>query len=146
MSEATPARPPWGARIVLVLFSAVVVPGVATVLHHYPPSEYNIYLPCMFHLLTGLHCPGCGMTRCVGALVHGDIAQAFAWNPLFVLLLPVILFGSARIVWTTWTGAKLRPLAIPRWPWLVFIAIVVAFAIARNIDLYPLNLLAPHRL
>ena len=31
----------------------------------------------------GIVCPGCGSTRAVAALLHGDIADAFYWHPLF---------------------------------------------------------------
>ena len=42
---------------------------------------------CPFHVLTGLPCPSCGMTRAAGALLHGDLPGAVAWNPLGSLLL-----------------------------------------------------------
>lgn len=37
--------------------------------------------PCMFHTLTGFSCPGCGCTRAVIALLHGDILQSLCYNP-----------------------------------------------------------------
>ena len=40
---------------------------------------------CPFALLTGVACPGCGMTRAAGALVRGDWAAAFAYHPLVIL-------------------------------------------------------------
>ena len=29
-------------------------------------------VPCPFHMLTGLYCPGCGITRCISALLQGN--------------------------------------------------------------------------
>lgn len=37
---------------------------------------------CTFKALTGLPCPSCGSTRTLACLVHGDVAAAFAMNPL----------------------------------------------------------------
>ena len=37
---------------------------------------------CFFKLVTGLPCATCGTTRALGRLFHGDLAGAFAMNPL----------------------------------------------------------------
>jgi len=38
--------------------------------------------PCGFKVLTGAPCPGCGMTRSVGALLRGDLAASLRFHPL----------------------------------------------------------------
>ena len=45
---------------------------------------------CPIKALTGLNCPGCGITRMFVALFHGDIYQAFRYNPLVFIELPII--------------------------------------------------------
>ena len=57
--------------------------------------------PCLFHLMTGLYCPGCGGTRAVRALLRGDLAMSFQYHPLVLYMAAVILaeavsFGIAR--------------------------------------------------
>src|SRR5438309_1565626 len=108
MSETPAAKLPrsWSTRILVVLGAAVVVPVGASLLYHYPPTEYGFYPRCFFYWATGLHCPGCGMTRCAAALVHGDLEQALAYNPLFVVLLPFLMCGGSRSAYEMWTGAK----------------------------------------
>ncbi len=47
----------------------------------------NLHLPlpqCGFHVLTGLPCPTCGLTRATRQLLHGNVAGAFHFNPLGV--------------------------------------------------------------
>lgn len=51
---------------------------------------------CVFRLVTGYPCPGCGMTRAVAAVLHGDFSGAFAAHPLWVLL-PVFAFLLLRM-------------------------------------------------
>lgn len=51
--------------------------------------------PCFFAKITGRPCPGCGMTRAVAALLHGEWRQAMAYHPFvpgFALLGLLLLF------------------------------------------------------
>jgi len=148
MTEPQSLKSPrsWGPRILLVLSAAVVVPLGATLLYHFSPTEYDFYPRCMFRLVTGLHCPGCGATRCVAALLHGDLQQAFAYNPLFVVMLPFLVFGAMRIAYSTWTGKQMRGYRLPAWALKTLVGLLIIYWIARNIDVYPFDLLAPHQI
>ncbi|NLZ47488.1 MAG: DUF2752 domain-containing protein [Clostridiales bacterium] len=42
---------------------------------------------CLFYNITGVPCPGCGMTRAFLHLFKGNILQAFKYNPLFPLVI-----------------------------------------------------------
>ena len=103
-----------------------------TLLYHYTPMGENRFWPgCTFHSLTGLHCPGCGATRCCHALVHGDIEQALAWNPLFVLLLPYLVFSALRMAYTMWTGKRLIGYRMPGWMGYTLLSMVLLYWIAQ---------------
>lgn len=39
-------------------------------------------IPCLFRLVTGLYCPGCGGTRAVRALLAGRLADSLRLHPL----------------------------------------------------------------
>ena len=145
--ELPPAAPPnrWRPRIVLVLLLAVGVPVGATLMHYFPPTQPNSIIPgCTFYWLTGCHCAGCGATRAVYSLLHGDLEQAFAYNSLFILLLPLLGVVGLRILFEIWTGRKAPAIRVPCWVIGIFVAVLIAYWIARNIDVYPLTLLAPH--
>lgn len=45
-------------------------------------------IPCVFHEVTGLYCPGCGATRAALSLLQLDIVQAFRYNALLFILIP----------------------------------------------------------
>ena len=47
-------------------------------------------LPCIFYLLTGLYCPGCGAGRACYSILHLRFADALCYNPLMTILLPLI--------------------------------------------------------
>jgi len=58
---------------------------------------------CIFHTLTGLPCPTCGMTRAAQALLRGDFSAAFGWNPLF---LPTLLVTVVFWFWCVLLAAR----------------------------------------
>jgi hypothetical protein len=149
MSQPTAptANARWGYRIAIVLFLAVIVPVGASILYTYSPSEHTFYPGCYFQQATGWHCPGCGCTRCVHALLHLDFEQALAWNPLFVVMLPFLLIGIARMFFQFWTGrAAPRVIPWPRWIAKAVLAGMLTFWVIRNIPYEPFTLLKPHKL
>ena len=42
--------------------------------------------PCLFHVVTGAYCPGCGGTRAFLALLHGRVADSIRLNPLVLYM------------------------------------------------------------
>jgi hypothetical protein len=121
---------------------AVAVPaGVALLWTFDPNVAGNPFPPCMFYAITGHYCIGCGLTRALHALVHGDVLGALSMNPLGLIvlgLIPVMTLWSAG-----WQPRWLQPLM--RWVmepklWLVLLP---SYWIARNLPWFPFTLLAP---
>jgi hypothetical protein len=52
-------------------------------------SLSSILPPCLFRTVFGVSCPGCGSTRALLALLHGDLAFALAFNAPLVAALPL---------------------------------------------------------
>lgn len=48
-------------------------------------------IPCPFHLITGLNCPGCGVSRMLLSLLRLDFAAAFRCNAGLFCLSPFLL-------------------------------------------------------
>jgi hypothetical protein len=47
---------------------------------------------CVFKRLLGRDCLGCGMTRALSILLHGNLALALSYNKLVVVVLPTLCF------------------------------------------------------
>lgn len=45
---------------------------------------------CVFTLATGIHCPGCGMTRACMHLIHLDTVPALEYNKVSFVVLPIL--------------------------------------------------------
>jgi len=126
-----------------MLASAAVAAGVGVwALRTWDPNVAGSpFPPCMFRAFTGCYCIGCGLTRAMHALVHGDLARAFSMNPLGVLVLGLVPLMAA---WSGgWQPRRLAPLM--RWVlepklWLVLLP---TYWVARNLPWFPFTLLAP---
>jgi hypothetical protein len=47
---------------------------------------------CIIKNLTGHNCPGCGMTRAISSVSHGQFTQAVRYNKLVVVVLPLLAY------------------------------------------------------
>jgi len=94
--------------------------------------------------MTGYYCPGCGATRATHHLLHGRLLKALDENALWVLSLPLVLYGAASEVRRAWCGRPLPgDIARQRWLILGFGAVVVLFGLLRNLPGEPFEWLAP---
>ena len=46
---------------------------------------------CLFQALSGLPCPGCGLTRALSSLIQGYPGSAFSYHPFSFIVLPLFL-------------------------------------------------------
>lgn len=58
---------------------------------------------CVFQVLLGMYCPGCGGTRAVDALLHGHVLWSLWYHPLVPYGVTLYL-----IYMISWTAAKLH--------------------------------------
>jgi hypothetical protein len=52
--------------------------------------ETHVGTVCVFKKATTLPCPSCGSTRSMKAILQGDFAAGFSWNPIGYLLLAAL--------------------------------------------------------
>jgi hypothetical protein len=129
-------RPAWAASLVI----ASLVAAVALLFQFVDPNQVTWLPKCPLHLFTGWHCPGCGATRMLHALAHGDFARAWTSNPLLFVLGPALAAYGLRRRWREGPGWASR--VSPRAIWTLLVVLLV-FAVLRNIPAYPFQLLAP---
>jgi hypothetical protein len=91
------SAPPSTGMFAGVVLGATAI-GVGTMVFLFNPSTHPFYPVCLFHALTGLNCPGCGMTRALYALLHGNVRLALKDNALFMLVLAALAVWGARLI------------------------------------------------
>jgi hypothetical protein len=131
-------------RIKLLVISTTVL-IVALLYFFLDARNAGIFPHCPFNSITGLFCPGCGSQRAVSALLHGELLQALSFNILLVFSMPLVLYSAMVSIANNFTKKQWQqklfysPLFVK-----VFLFVVIAFGVGRNIPLYPFTLLAPH--
>ena len=102
------------------------------VLYLFNPAQSRLFPPCPLRWLTGWQCPGCGSLRAVHQLLHGECAAAWAFNPLLLLMLPLLVFllgQQFRIL----LGPPAREMVLPAsWTWGLLL-LTLAWTVARNL-------------
>ena len=102
----------------------------------------GVGVSCPFRVVTGWDCPLCGGTRMGSALLHGDVAAAFAFNP--VALVAIAVLGLIGVLWVVETlgGPAVRPplglrqrlaRTTPRQRLAAFFAVGVVYTVLRNL-------------
>ena len=128
-------------RIALALCAGAAAAVGALYLYHHDPYSYP--LPCLFYLLTGLYCPGCGAGRACYSLLHLRFKDALSYNPLMTLLIPLIcLYIMVRVIdWMITGGNHVDgKISVKLLVWIL--VLVFIYGALRNIPVFPFTLLA----
>lgn len=130
-----------GEKLAALAVGAVAVAGAGVLLAFDPNQTDSLFPPCVFHSMTGWFCPGCGMTRALHAVVHGDVLAALSLNPFSLLIatglpLTIAWLAGCRPAWLRHLGQRIFK------PWLWASALPL-FWLLRNLPWPPFTLLAP---
>jgi hypothetical protein len=52
---------------------------------------------CLFRYVTGLPCPGCGLTRSFSCILHGEFERGYDLHPFGYLLLPLFILAASTV-------------------------------------------------
>lgn len=85
-------------------------------------------VPCIFNKITGLYCPGCGMTRAINSLMHFKLVEAIKYN-LLSILIPVFL--GIYLLLEYRQAKKLSKIII-----YLMISISIIYGFIRNFSLF----------
>lgn len=110
----------------------VLLLGAGFIYYTYNPESTTIFPRCPFLVLTDLKCPGCGSQRALHALLHLDIADAFRYNAMLVLSLPIIFLLLYAEIYRTKKPTFYTRIQRPAFIWGYFIAVIV-WMVARNL-------------
>ena len=106
---------------------------IFTLVYWFINKKFNIGIPCVYHELTGLYCPGCGLTRMIFYLLSFDFYHAFRSNMLMFIIIPffVVLIADYIVSYIKYNKPliyKIKPVY-----WIILLVIAVIFGVARNI-------------
>ncbi len=120
-----------------ILFITILL----SILYLYLNKRFSFYIPCIFHKITHLYCPGCGITRMFLSILKLNFYQAFRFNPLMFFMTPFIIIYEI-IYYINWIQDK--KFKISKKIWYILLIITIIYTILRNINTF--NFLAPTKL
>lgn len=112
-------------------YKIFLIVGMIGILYLLVFFKYKIGIPCLFHEITGLYCPGCGMTRAIISIIELNFYQALRFNMLIFIVIPFV------IIYFILKDKK----KIPNCIWYVLLCCVIIYGILRNIPAF--SYLAP---
>ena len=83
----------------MIVFSLIFLFAICAITPDDIPA--GKYFGCYFRKVTGLDCPGCGLTRGFIAFCRADFAEAFRVNALTYLVVPFFAYRLIRAVSAT---------------------------------------------
>lgn len=123
------------------LISGAVAAAACAALVVRDPHTSGSWGFCPLSALIGVYCPLCGGLRATHDLMVGDLAGAWAMNPLWLLMIPVTVVVGAR--WTLLAArGRSAALGLANHWYVLGGVLLVLYWVARNIPAWPA--LAPH--
>lgn len=91
----------------------------------------GLYIPCMFRLVTGFKCPGCGITTMMVNLSKLNFKAAFIANPFLFITGPFI---AAELIYAYIKASRNEQISRTNIIGLyIYISLLLIFGIWRNI-------------
>ena len=76
-------------KTLLIRFIIPLAVLLMVLFYYYVDPNIHSWIPkCPWWLLTGTHCPSCGIQRAISLLAKGDLIGAFLINPFLTISIP----------------------------------------------------------
>ncbi len=89
------------------ILTAAIVLNIGASQHVVAPLYGEMPSMCAWKKAFNIDCPGCGLTRSFVALGHGDVVEAWMYNPAGLLMFAIVLYQlpfRGRQLWALWHG------------------------------------------
>ncbi len=130
-------RPRWLAP--LAIFGCVAAACTYVLTNNPTDDRPDLLGPCAFKTLTGYDCPGCGGTRMVWYVLHGNLLQAARHHLVAFVAIPVVIYAYVVLVADRIFRVKLPTTRIPWGVCIGYVLVWLMFAVARDLPWQPFH-------
>ena len=111
-----------------------IVLQLSLICYYFINKYTGLYIPCIFKIITGFKCPGCGITHLLFHIIKLDLKDAFYDNPLVFIYLPfIIVYYIYQNYLYIYNKKDYIVKKIPNFIWIILIVITILYGIIRNI-------------
>ena len=113
------------------------------IISYFNPVTAGFFPQCPRYAMTGLHCPGCVLTRWFHPLFQCVVLTAVDYNALlpfyaftigYLMISMILIAGRGRgLTWSVFKPAAMYG----------FVIVLLIFGVVRNLPFYPFTILAP---
>ena len=130
-------------RLFLLFGIPLTIIGGGVALFFLNPSEHSFFPKCALYMATGFSCPGCGSTRALYQLTHGDVLEAMRLNPGLMALITLGITDYVRFVVSVIRGNPFQTL-FGRLKLLgALMGVMLVYGVIRNLPWPMFESLAP---
>ncbi|MCF8603096.1 DUF2752 domain-containing protein [Gordonia sp. HY442] len=104
-----------------------------------PTTPGGIIPPCPTKTLLHIDCPGCGASRAVYSLLHGDFGAALHFNAVVVGALALLAVAFVTYTVGLWRGRRVRSWQHWRYTPTVVLVVIFGWLVIRNIPVAPFD-------
>ena len=130
-------------QLTIIIGVLVIALGGAVALFFLDPSKQIFFPKCAFFVSTGYSCPGCGSSRALYQLTHGNVLEAVRLNPGILCLLGMGVTDFGRYIRSTTQAKPFRTLFANTWLVIGLVIAMLIYAVVRNLPWAPFTNLAP---
>ena len=130
-------------QIALIVGLPLLALGVAVPLFYLDPAKLPFFPKCAFHMATGYSCPGCGSSRALYQLTHGNVLEALRLNPGIMFLLGMGVTDFGRYIRSVKLSEPFQTVFANVRLVIGLVVGMLLYAVARNLPWAPFTDLAP---
>ena len=114
--------------------SLILTIGIVVIISFCHYLIIGTFLPCIINKITGLYCPGCGITRMLLSILKLDFYQAFRYNPLlFIFLILFIVYQIIKLITIQFFNKDIK---LNNYVYIFLLIITIGFGVIRNIPIF----------
>ncbi|MGV4528525.1 DUF2752 domain-containing protein [Ornithobacterium rhinotracheale] len=130
---------------IIIISSALLLGGALLFIYsNYNPSKFDFFPQCPSYTCFHLYCPGCGTQRAIFQLLNFNFKEAFLYNPLMVILLPLVVYAAVLKVLNFILGTHYRVKLFNNSIFIkALLVLVLIYFMARNVEIPGFEFLRP---
>ena len=130
-------------QLTIIIGIPVILLAGAVTLFFLDPSKHTFFPKCAFHMATGYSCPGCGSSRALYQLTHGNVLEALRLNPGIMFLLGMGVTDFGRYIRSVKLSEPFHTVFANVRLVIGLVVGMLLYAVARNLPWAPFTDLAP---